>query len=70
MTERGVGNGASIIITAGIVATMPADIFSVFRLVGLGEMNLLEAVLVLAFLFVASEVGICAGGIGERAEQV
>jgi len=52
MTERGVGNGASIIITAGIIATMPADVASVFRLVGLGEMNLLEAVLVMVFLYV------------------
>ena len=52
MTERGVGNGASIIITAGIIATMPADLWSVFKLVGLGEMNLLEAVLVMAFLYV------------------
>ena len=31
MTERGVGNGASIIITAGIIATMPADAASVFN---------------------------------------
>jgi preprotein translocase subunit SecY len=52
MTERGVGNGASIIITGGIIATMPADLMSVFRLVGMGEMNLLEAVLVMVFLYV------------------
>lgn len=51
MTERGVGNGASIIITAGIIATMPSDVASIFRLVGLGEMNLLEAVLVMVFLY-------------------
>ncbi|TVQ91756.1 MAG: preprotein translocase subunit SecY [Deltaproteobacteria bacterium] len=51
MSERGVGNGASILITAGIIATFPSDVFAVFRLVGLGEMNLLQAVLLFAFLF-------------------
>lgn len=51
MSERGVGNGASILITAGIIATFPSDVFAVFRLVDLGEMNLLQAVLLFAFLF-------------------
>ena len=52
MTERGVGNGASILITAGIVASFPSDVWAVVRLVELGEMNLLQAVLLFAFLFV------------------
>lgn len=52
MTERGIGNGASIIITAGIIASFPADVMQVFTLVGLGEMNLLQAVLLLVSLFV------------------
>jgi preprotein translocase subunit SecY len=51
MTERGVGNGASILITAGIIQAFPADIFSLFRLVGIGQINLLQAVLLLTFLF-------------------
>lgn len=51
MTERGVGNGASILITAGIIASFPSDVWAVFRLVDLGEMNLLQAVLLFAFLF-------------------
>jgi preprotein translocase subunit SecY len=52
MTERGVGNGASIIITAGIVSGFPGDVFAVFNLVSLGEYNLLEALLLFVFLFV------------------
>lgn len=52
MTERGIGNGASIIITAGIIASFPADVMQVFTLVGLNELNLLQAVLLFVFLFV------------------
>lgn len=51
MTERGIGNGASIIITAGIIASFPSDVLQVFTLVGLGELNLLQAVLLFVFLF-------------------
>ncbi len=51
MTERGVGNGASIIITAGIIAGLPAGAFQLFTLVQLGEMNLLQATLLLVFMF-------------------
>ncbi len=51
MTERGVGNGASIIITCGIVAAMPAGTAQLFSLIQLGEMNLLEAVLLMVFMF-------------------
>lgn len=48
ITERGIGNGISLIIYAGIVARMPSAIFNTFRLVKSGEMN----VLVLLFLAV------------------
>lgn len=39
ITERGVGNGISLIIFAGIVARMPAAIIDTFRLIGTGELN-------------------------------
>lgn len=51
MTERGVGNGASIIITCGIIAAIPSGAASLFELIRLGEINLLQAVLLLAFMF-------------------
>ena len=51
MTERGVGNGASIIITCGIIAAMPSGVAQLFQLISLGEMNLLQASLLMAFMF-------------------
>ncbi|MBU0675663.1 MAG: preprotein translocase subunit SecY [Proteobacteria bacterium] len=40
MSERGIGNGISLIITAGIVARMPAAIAKTFKMVGAGDMTL------------------------------
>ena len=51
MTERGVGNGASIIITCGIIAGLPAGSIQFFQLVEMGEMKLLEAALLTVFMF-------------------
>jgi preprotein translocase subunit SecY len=51
MTDRGIGNGASIIITAGIVARIPSGAAQLFQLVQLGEINLLQAMLLLIFMF-------------------
>ncbi len=51
MTERGIGNGASIIITCGIIAAVPSGIMQLFSLVNLGEMNLLQATLLIVFMF-------------------
>lgn len=41
MTERGIGNGISLIIFAGIVARMPAAISNTFQMVSAGEMTVL-----------------------------
>jgi len=41
ITERGVGNGISLIIFAGIVARMPAAIANTFRMVSAGEMTVI-----------------------------
>jgi len=38
MTERGIGNGISLIIFAGIIARMPAALANTFRMVTAGEM--------------------------------
>ena len=48
ITERGIGNGISIIIFAGIVAGLPSAIGGTLELVRTGEMN----VLTVLFLFV------------------
>ena len=47
ITKRGLGNGISMIIFAGIVAGLPAAFGSVVELVSNGEMNALFAL----FLF-------------------
>ena len=40
ITERGIGNGISLIIFAGIVCRGPAAIFNTFRLLSTGEMGI------------------------------
>ena len=51
ITERGIGNGISLIIFAGIVARMPTATGNTFRLLSTGEMGLF-AVLILIILMV------------------
>ncbi len=51
ITERGIGNGISLIIFAGIVARMPTATGNTFRLVSTGEMGLF-VILILIVLMV------------------
>ena len=55
ITERGVGNGISLIIFAGIIARMPSAIIDTFRLMKTGEINaaLLLILLILMVMVVA-----------------
>jgi preprotein translocase subunit SecY len=55
ITERGIGNGISLIIFAGIVARMPNAIASTFELLRIGQMNIIVvlALIVLMVLVVA-----------------
>jgi len=50
MTERGIGNGISLIIFAGIVARMPAAIGNTIQMVSAGEMNGLFLVFLLLMM--------------------
>lgn len=52
ITDRGIGNGASLIITAGIIAGLPSAILNFGQKFRIGEMNLLEFVLLGAFMMV------------------
>jgi len=57
ISERGIGNGMSIIIFAGIVARLPMEIGSMWALFQAGSINLIQ---VLLFLIVLSSlVGLC-----------
>ena len=52
ITERGIGNGISLIITAGIVSGIPAGIVKLWTLTSKGSMNLLTTIsVVIAALF-------------------
>ncbi len=50
ITERGVGNGISLIIFAGIVARMPTAMANTFQLVRTGEMNFIFILLLLVLM--------------------
>jgi len=50
ITERGIGNGISLIIFAGIVARLPVAVGNTFRLIGTGEISIFFMVLLLALM--------------------
>ena len=50
MTERGIGNGISMIIFAGIVVTMPAAIGNTFKLINSGNLSLFSVIFVVALM--------------------
>lgn len=52
MTERGIGNGISLIIFAGIVARLPSAVAGVFTQVREGQMSMLS-LLVILFMVIA-----------------
>ena len=52
VTERGIGNGISLIIFAGIVARLPLAIGNTFRLMGTGEVTPFFMVLIVALMVV------------------
>ena len=65
ITERGIGNGISLIIFAGIVVRAPEGVEGLVRLVRVGEMNVL-AVLVLLVLMVAVTAGVIVMTLAHR----
>jgi preprotein translocase subunit SecY len=50
ITERGIGNGISLIIFAGIVARLPSAIVNTFRLISTGEMGIFGVVVLLVLM--------------------
>jgi preprotein translocase subunit SecY len=50
MTERGIGNGISMIIYAGIVAGLPRAVISTFALIKAGELSVFVLVLIAALM--------------------
>jgi preprotein translocase subunit SecY len=56
ITERGIGNGISLIIFAGIVASMPQAIGNTFRMVSTGDMGVFTVLILLLFMVVVCAV--------------
>ena len=54
ITERGIGNGISLIIFAGIVAGLPSAIGGLLELVRTGAMNILISIFILALVVVVT----------------
>ncbi len=52
ITERGIGNGISLIIFAGIIARAPAAIINTLRLIRTGEMSLFVMLFILVLMAV------------------
>jgi len=52
ITERGIGNGISLIIFAGIVARMPSAVANTFRLMRTGEMGAFLALIIVVLMVV------------------
>ena len=51
ITERGIGNGISLIIFAGIVAGAPSAVFMSMDLMGTGELSILVVLFLLVVMF-------------------
>jgi preprotein translocase subunit SecY len=54
ITERGVGNGISLIIFAGIVAGLPSAVFGTLELAGQGELSYIAVILVFALVLLVT----------------
>lgn len=51
MSEKGIGNGISLIIFAGIVVNIPKALVNTFKLVNAGQLSLFVLIFVLALMF-------------------
>lgn len=56
ITERGLGNGASMIITTGIISGMPSAIGKTLSLANQGSMSIFSAILVFAIVAVVTYI--------------
>jgi preprotein translocase subunit SecY len=65
ITDRGIGNGISLIIFTGIVSRYPVDIGSTIKLMMAGTVNVIEVIVFLMFALVIV-VGVIAIQQGER----
>ncbi|HHY71306.1 MAG TPA: preprotein translocase subunit SecY [Thermoanaerobacterales bacterium] len=65
ITDKGIGNGISLLIFAGIVSRLPASVYQLYALMKVGTINIFMLV-IFAVLGVAVIVGVIAMQEGER----
>jgi preprotein translocase subunit SecY len=51
ITEKGIGNGISLIIFIGIIARFPFAMFDEYRLIEAGQRNIIIEIIIFAFMF-------------------
>ncbi|HCY74669.1 MAG TPA: preprotein translocase subunit SecY [Ignavibacteriales bacterium] len=51
ITDKGIGNGISLIIFIGIIARFPHSIFDEIRLISAGQRSIIIEIIILAFMF-------------------
>jgi preprotein translocase subunit SecY len=51
ITERGIGNGISLIIFIGIIARFPHAIFDEIRLINAGQQGIIQTIVIVIFMF-------------------
>lgn len=60
ITQKGIGNGISLIIFAGIVSRLPASIYQIYNLIKVGSANIVTVIvfLIFALLVIAAVVAV------------
>lgn len=63
ITEKGIGNGVSLIIFIGIISALPAELINMYKMVRLGLINIVAVILfaIVALLIIAAVIAIQEG---------
>lgn len=57
ITEKGIGNGISLIIFIGIISRLPSDLINTFNLIKIGELSIIKTLIfAIVFLFIIAFV--------------
>ncbi len=65
ITEKGIGNGISLIIFVGIISRLPAEVIKTFKLISVGQLSIIKA-LVFGIVFLVIIAVVVALQEGER----
>lgn len=65
ITEKGIGNGISLLIFIGIISRLPSTLIKTFQLVSIGQLNIIK-VIIFGIVFIAIVAVVIAISEGER----